>query len=134
MDLANVQIPRVEIAFMNDDHDEAALILGDMFSAIANGENSEIEQKLTALYQHSVEHFAREEEQMLQVNFPPYQCHKGEHERVLQEMRDVLGQWQSGHDRTILSQYLENTVVPWLINHISTMDTVTAMFINRQSA
>jgi len=134
MDLANVQIPRVEIAFMNDDHDEAALMLGDIFSAIANGENSEIEQKLTALYQHSVEHFAREEEQMLQVNFPPYQCHKGEHERVLQEMRDVLGQWQSSHDRTILSQYLENTVVPWLINHISTMDTVTAMFINRQSA
>lgn len=134
MDLANVQIPRVEIAFMNEDHDEVALMLGDILSTIEIGEDSEIKQKLTALYQHSVDHFAREEEQMLQVNFPPYQCHKGEHDRVLQEMREVLEQWQNSHNHAALTQYLEATVVPWLINHISTMDTVTAMFINRQSA
>lgn len=134
MQVEVTDIPQVAVDFMNDDHAEAVTLLNQLFNALEKGNDDEVDTAFSVFYQHNAEHFAREEEQMIRINFPPYTCHKGEHERVLEEMRETQRQWQANQDRAELSSYLKDTVIPWFVNHINTMDTVTAMFISRHCA
>ncbi len=123
-------IPRVEVDFMNEDHLEAVELIGRVQRAIKAIDMIKISAALETLYQHNVEHFAREEEQMLRLRFPPYACHKDEHERVLAELQQVINQWQQGQDCELLGHYLDDSLSSWLVDHINTMDRVTARFIS----
>ena len=127
-------IPQVAMDFMNDDHQEAVEIMNQVRTALVSGTNEEIGTSLKAFFTHNKEHFAREEEQMVRFNFPPYSCHKGEHDRVLAELDREIDQWEADSDREKLGAYLNDTVVNWFLNHINTMDTVTAMFINQHAS
>ncbi|GKT11317.1 MAG: hemerythrin [Thiomicrorhabdus sp.] len=129
-------VPRVELDFMNDDHEEATALVNHiqhLLILIETGEAKaeETGKTLEALLKHNQEHFAREEEQMQKFSFPPYSIHKGEHERVLAEMETEIAAWQADKDIARLKLYIEETLPNWFVGHIETMDTMTAMFIAR---
>jgi len=128
-------IPQVALDFMNEDHAEAVEQINHLDLLICQAmEGDQISQdaittSLQEIYQHSVEHFAREEDQMERTGFPAFGCHKGEHERVLEELRAIAQEWQNNQDLVLLKNYVRNTLPQWLQNHVQTMDTVTAMFV-----
>lgn len=128
-------LPMVAIDFMNEVHLEDVDIINELFTEILVYENDPSEsnkQKVDELYnkwfEHTVNHFKGEEVEMEVKNFPPYPVHKGEHEYCLSRMDEVFKQWQSSNDIQVLKKYFIEELVPWLANHIQTMDTVTAMF------
>lgn len=131
------QIPTVGLDFMNHDHAKATQQINMLDQLIQQSlagntdSQKEIEPLLINMYEHSEAHFAREEAEMVRVNFPAYGCHSDEHKRVLEELTQVLQHWQQSSDLQQLANYLDKTLCSWLINHISTMDSVTAMFIGR---
>lgn len=135
--LKREQIPTVGLDFMNHDHQAAAEQINQLDQLIRQTRQGDkesqqqIEPLLKEIYTHSEHHFAHEEAEMVRVNFPAYECHKGEHERVLEELNQVLLQWQNNQDIEQLDDFLNTTLCHWLINHISTMDSVTAMFVGR---
>jgi len=128
-------IPHVALDFMNSDHAEATTqinTLDMLLNLAAEGDQeslNKIETTLQSTYQHSVEHFSREEAEMVRTGFPAYGCHKGEHERVLEELRIILQEWLQHKDINLLQSYVRNTLQGWLQAHVETMDTVTAMFV-----
>ncbi len=133
--LASEAVPGVALDFMNEDHQEATALINRVYELIlavryGDEESAAITDALRLLYQHDKEHFAREEAQMQQYDFPPYHCHKGEHDRVLAELQEVLAAWESNQDTDQLEQYMTAVMLPWFLNHINTMDTVTAMYIS----
>lgn len=131
------QIPTVGLDFMNHDHAQATQQINTLDQLIQQSQagdidsQKEIEPLLINMYEHSQAHFAREEAEMVRVSFPAYGCHSEEHQRVLAELTQVLQQWQETEDLQQLANYLDKTLCRWLINHISTMDSVTAMFVDR---
>ncbi|WP_432474074.1 bacteriohemerythrin [Amphritea sp. HPY] len=133
--MSDAVIPQVELDFMNTDHAAATSqinALDMLLSLVAEGDQESldtVEATLQSVYQHSVEHFSREEAEMVRVGFPAYGCHKGEHERVLEELRAILQEWQQNKDINLLQNYVRNTLPGWLQAHVETMDTVTAMFV-----
>ena len=104
-----------------------------MINAISKAlENQEIEKVSTMmqeLVEHTVAHFAGEEEMMREKMFPPYPVHKGEHDRALNELRVVAQNFEETKDTKALKNYIDAILSPWLIQHIETLDTVTAMFL-----
>ena len=64
---------------------------------------------------------------MERIGFFAYPMHKGEHDRVLAEMEGVKAQLEAG-DLAAVRQYVEVTVPNWFMEHLNTMDTVTAQF------
>ena len=66
---------------------------------------------------------------MREAQFPPYPVHKMEHDRVLEEMRNRVAQWQQRRDATALRSYLENELTAWFVQHVGMMDFVTARYI-----
>jgi len=129
-------VPKVVVEFMNQDHQEAANITNALSSLVGAADNGEFNPKgicetFKELYDHCVEHFARENAQMEHFGFPPIECHRGEHEQVLAEMKTELEEWCDQEDLTRLKTYVDHTLPQWFIGHIETMDTVTAQFIER---
>ncbi|NVJ52046.1 MAG: hemerythrin family protein [Campylobacteraceae bacterium] len=128
-------LPLVAEEFMNDVHYEDVDIINDLYEKLLNYMETETkENKIIVIdafqewYDHTVSHFKGEEDKMLELNFPPYMMHKSEHERCLEQMRQVLDYFIKNNDKEFLKSYLETDLLNWLINHIQTMDTVTAMF------
>lgn len=123
---------QVDLAFMNEDHNEAVKLLNQLNQVLTAGDSKLVDQLISQFYQHNREHFAREEQHMQEYGFPPYPMHKAEHDRVLAEMNAAVAQWQQQQDSEALTLYLNETVVPWFENHLQSMDYVTARFIAMQ--
>ncbi|MCG8312576.1 MAG: hemerythrin family protein [Pseudomonadales bacterium] len=130
------EFPRVGLAFMDKDHQECLELLGtieDTFSKHTDNTqqlHSQLDGNLAALYQHLVEHFAREEQAMEETCFPPYYVHKTEHQSVLQQLQGEIAEWQRVRNMEALRRYILRNFVNWLETHALTMDAVTAQHIN----
>ncbi len=126
-------IPQVDMDFMNEVHKEDVDIINTIFEHILDYDESEesakiIDDHYNQWIEHTVVHFQNEEIKMQKMRFPPYLAHKGEHDRALQEMRNLFSHWQQQRDIKVLKIYFIETLPAWLQTHITTMDTVTARF------
>lgn len=131
IDFAN-DIPRVELDFMNADHEHMVAQLNALLDLLHSAASEDtVTPLLLELMLHCDEHFARENRQMEQHGFPPYSCHKGEHDRVLAELAEVIQQWRQQPDSERLRGYVLDTLLPWFKQHVATMDSMTAMYIQR---
>lgn len=134
--LINIEsMPLVAMEFMNDTHKEDVEIINELFELILAYEctptlanRTSIDELYSRWFEHTIEHFRVEEEMMKEKNFPPYPMHKGEHDNALRKMDELFREWQAKEDVNILKSYFIEHLVPWLTNHINTMDTVTARF------
>jgi hemerythrin len=125
------QLPMVAMQSMNDTHLEDILIINRLSHAIDAQNSDEVNVILQELIAHTITHFSGEEEMMREKMFPPYPVHKGEHDRALNELKSVAQQFNENRDLGFVKSYVNATLIPWLINHIETLDTVTAMFLTQ---
>lgn len=128
-------LPLVEVEFMNKTHLEDIDLINRVYKNIENYEKDSSEQNFenlktayTIWVNHTVEHFGVEENKMIKTAFFAYSCHKSEHERNLEEIRAVWKKFEKTKDINILKSYIGEDLPNWLINHIVTMDRVTAKF------
>jgi hemerythrin len=122
--------PLVALEFMNIDHAEFVALRGKLLVHLrAQAPDTEVDSMLDELYEHTLRHFADEERLMLESCFPPYPVHKDEHDQVLANLAAQIERWNYGRDTVALSDWLEATIGAWFVNHVSTMDQVTATFI-----
>ena len=123
-------VPRVALDFMNRDHEAFAKSCRDLMAMIPAGVTvAAITNALEHLIDHTRQHFAEEERWMLRHGFPPYPVHRAEHERVLTDMDVRLSAWRQQGDAPALLVWLETAVTPWFLEHLGSMDFVTAQFI-----
>jgi len=120
---------------MNDVHDTEIDVLNNLYDTLKKYEKGEVsEEDVTKLLDEFIkdvrEHFKFEQGLMEEYNFFAYPMHRGEHDRVLMEILELKKEWERKKDAKLLIDYLENHFVPWIINHVQTMDTVTAMYLS----
>ena len=66
---------------------------------------------------------------MREVGFPPYPMHKGEHDRVIEEMEAEATHFRETGDTGRLWSYVSEGIPAWFVPHIQSMDAVTAQFV-----
>ncbi len=130
-------LPQVAMEFMNEVHAEDVDIINALYDLVLtyeeqpNEENAaRVDRQYQRWFEHTVAHFQGEEEEMQEYCFPPYPIHKGEHDHALRTMDEVFRSWSASRDITVVKSYMTQQLVPWLVNHIQTMDTVTASFLS----
>lgn len=128
-------LPQVAMEFMNDTHNEDVDIINELFELIlfyeknATEENSQaLNEKYQEWFTHTIAHFQTEEKKMQEMMFPPYPMHKGEHDKALHKMDEIFREWKKSSNISVLKNYMQGELPNWLVHHIQTMDTVTAMF------
>ena len=131
------QVHHVAVDEMQHTHEEEISMLNEIDALATIYENDKtkqkaLEAKLEAYIQHVKDHFANEERLMRLYEFPPYPMHKAEHDRVLHELNNFVIRWKQHGEIGAIIAYLRQSV-DWIINHIHTMDNMTAMFISQQT-
>ena len=124
-------LPRVSFEGMNEVHLKELKILNKLYGAIANKKpQEEIDKLLNEFIKDVEKHFSYEEEIMRKTSFFAYRVHKEEHDRVLKELEELKKIWSEKENPKVLKNYLEKVFLPWLIEHVQTMDTATATYIS----
>ncbi len=67
-------------------------------------------------------HFALEETIMRQRNYDQYEAHKADHERLLDEIRDIMDECESG-TFSGMDEQLGNRLEHWFVEHFKSMDS-----------
>lgn len=125
--------PQVALEFMNQDHAEFVALVYKVLELLqAPCSEAAVDLKLSWLLAHTRHHFAEEERHMLATHFPPYLLHKMEHDRVLADMERHIEAWLAKRDSGALQNWMQKDVTSWFLNHVATMDSVTAGFIAAQ--
>lgn len=129
------QLPRVALERMNKVHEKEIEIMNKLYQLLqdyekGNASIEDIEKAFNEFVEDVKYHFSSEQEMMEQYNFFAYPMHRGEHDMVLGQIQSLQKNWEKNKNPDIIKSYLENQFLPWLINHIQTMDTVTAHFLS----
>lgn len=114
---------------MNEIHNRELHYVNSLYDAIINGKD--VEKAYEEFLNDVKEHFAFEEKLMEKYNFFAIVPHKMEHERILNELTELKSRL---NDTEYLKDYLTKAFIPWLENHINTIDTVTAGFFKMVNA
>jgi len=108
---------------MNEIHQNELKILEKLLKKIEN--NEDFEKEFKEFLEDIKKHFAFEENLMKKYNFFAFEVHKMEHDKILNELNNL-----NLNDIKLLKEYFNNKFLPWLENHIATIDTVTGGFFN----
>jgi len=127
------QLPMVALASMNDTHLEEMLLINQLETLAQEAKLEEIPKALQELLEHTKIHFSNEEKMMSETNFPVFPAHKAEHDRHLHELESVINYFEKHQEPSAITAYIQGTLAPWLINHVQTMDTITAMHLQKNN-
>ncbi len=124
------QLPKVALNEMNEIHYEEVDMINNLYKAAKSGNYEETKKLLDEFIEHIEGHFDFEEDLMEQNEFFAYPMHKAEHDRVLNDLYNLRKKFENTKDTQIVANFLEHGFLPWLINHLNTMDMVTASFLS----
>jgi hemerythrin len=125
------EIPRVALNDMNKVHAVEIEIVNKLYDAIVKNEDAaKILKYFDEFLNDVINHFTFEQGLMEKYNFFAYPVHRAEHDRVLYELKSLEKMLKEKGDIKTVKDYLENVFKPWIINHVQTMDTVTAMYLS----
>jgi hemerythrin len=128
-----IDYPEVAMGFMNHDHAEFIQMRSEILELIDQSvADATIDTRLGELLSHTIRHFADEEQLMQEAHFPPYPIHKAEHDRVITEIQAKAASWQLNRDSAALSEWLDHAVGEWFVQHVNTMDRMTAAYAANQ--
>jgi len=117
----------VDYAPIDNDHDEFISLL----NALDSANNADFPALFQQLYEHTEQHFERENQLMKQLAFPGETEHKGEHLRVLGEFK----QFKTRIDKGLIAfgrGFVRDRLPQWFGLHVTTMDSALAAHINIQ--
>ena len=128
-------LPLVDEDFMNNTHFEDVDLINKIYEDIlvyeknnSNDNLQNLKKSYLSWINHTINHFETEEDEMQKRGFFAYPFHKGEHDKNIKEIKEVWEDFYQNKDIKSLKNYIEYDLVNWLINHIKSMDTVTARF------
>jgi hemerythrin-like metal-binding protein len=114
---------RLGVQRMDDTHREFV----EKLNALAEAPDAEQLACLDDLIAHTEAHFGQETRWMVQLRFPPIECHEAEHADVLSVMREVRDGVAAG--QTVLGRVLARELATWFRGHAGTMDMMLARYI-----
>ncbi len=127
--LITEQLPQVALNKMNEIHNKEAEVINELYQAIEEKDVDKVDKLFKEFIKDVQEHFAYEQAQMEKYNFFAYPIHISEHDMILQQLSRLEKEWEKTKDINLIKAYLEGEFLPWIINHINTMDAVTAGYL-----
>jgi len=117
---------RYELGFapMDDIHKEFV----DLVRLMKTAPESELVSVLDRFSQHAQAHFSEEETWMFADEFPARDCHKQEHDAVLDSVYEVRNLIQAGHNPAMVRD-LAKALEDWFPLHATYMDSALAAWM-----
>lgn len=112
---------RTGIQGVDYEHEELIARINTVYALVENSaERVDVVHGLDQIYGDIGAHFALEEQMMRRLNYPQYAEHRADHERLLDEIRDITEDYEKSDnlDQADFQRRLRD----WFQNHFSTHD------------
>lgn len=109
---------------IDSDHQEFVTLLNQLDTAA----DADFPALFQQLFEHTEQHFAMENQLMLDYDFPAETEHKGEHNRMLGEFKEFKNQVDKGMIG-FGHAFVRERLPLWFQLHITTMDSALAAYI-----
>lgn len=107
---------------VDHEHRELIDLVNTAAAAILDGHaDADIDKCLGDLYQAISAHFAHEERQMQQADYDQLEAHKGSHEFLLDELRDIMDGAMTSDQQT--AERLTQVLEAWFTDHFRDHDS-----------
>ncbi len=121
------------IASVDHEHREMIELINNLFENLSEGASeNEIISFLGEIYAKISAHFALEEREMRDINYPGYAAHKEDHEDLLDEIRDVMDGFEEGEYEGFKGK-LEEQLESWFGKHFKDKDSLLHLFLQTRS-
>lgn len=121
----------VNVVELDQQHKKLIDMLNELHGAMLTGKSKDVLSKiLDGLIDYTGYHFTNEEKYMNQYNYPEYQLHKLEHDKLVKQVLDFQSDFRSG--KIGISVQIMNFLKEWLMNHILGTDKKYGPFFNEK--
>jgi len=111
----------VGIDSIDQQHKKLLNLINQLQTAVDYSTGEQFEQEaLDELVDYTKTHFTYEEGLMRDNDYPDFEPHKAQHEKMFKKVGEVLAEYEKDHDTAMsnAAEYLKD----WLINHINGTD------------
>ena len=123
---------RLGIPEIDSQHETLIRLINLLHEAMLQGaDKSALGGHLSQLLEYTQTHFSYEEELMSRYNYPGYEAHKSEHNRLMQHLADLTERYNSGE--LLLSFAVALELKGWAVVHIEKSDKPLGTFLNNQN-
>ncbi len=117
---------RVGVPALDEQHRQLLDMVGQVHDALAAGQNRDVvDPMLDQLIRRIQLHFGDEERHMHNIRYADFAAHRGEHEYLTRQVRDLRARLDSGPPSLAID--LMNFIATWLRNHIQVTDRQYAL-------
>ncbi len=112
----------IGVAAVDHEHQELVQLVNNAIATMEEG--NPVDVTVTALgevYAKIAAHFALEELMMRREAYREYMLHKDDHERLLDEIRDLMDAYEDGDYESNRDTFIAE-IAEWFTGHFSTMD------------
>jgi len=111
----------VGVADVDHEHQELIKLINELHAAMSAEDASlTVMDFLGEIYAHVSAHFALEEKIMRERRYDQYQEHKNDHERLLDELRDIMDDYEE--NAYFSDKEFASHVERWFTEHFKTRD------------
>lgn len=111
----------VGIDSIDQQHKKLLSLINQLQTAVDYSTGEQFEQEaLDELVEYTKTHFTYEEGLMKDNDYPEFEPHKLQHDKMIEEVERVLSEYKQDHDKAMsdAAEYLKD----WLVNHINGTD------------
>jgi len=105
------------------EHRELVALIG----ALASCCDAELGERLQAFAAHASSHFADEDRQMAETDFPAAGCHADEHAKVVESAREVIA--MVGEGDVDIGRRFAQELARWFPGHVAHLDSALAHWL-----
>lgn len=110
------------IADVDHEHKELVGLINDLHAQTLGGaEPARVSAFLGEVFARIAAHFALEESIMRKHAYDEYQAHKAEHEKLLDDIRDIMDAAEA-KDSSAYGEKLSGAVRDWFVDHFKSKD------------
>ena len=111
----------VKIDSIDVQHKKLIDLTNSFYENMSQGSTKEkMIELIKALKDYTVYHFALEEKQLLQVNYPGFKSHKMEHDKFVATVLNFEERYKAG--KLLLTLEVTNFIKDWIVSHIMVTD------------
>ena len=122
---------KLNIPEIDSQHETLISLVNQIHENMLQGaDKAALDGLLSQLLEHTRTHFAYEEQLMSQYNYPGYEDHKSEHNRLMQHLVGLAERYTNGE--LLLSFAVVLELKGWAVVHIEELDIPLGTFLNDQ--
>jgi hemerythrin-like metal-binding protein len=107
---------------IDHEHREIIELINNLHEQMAGGaDHAQVADFLGEVFAKIAAHFALEESVMRKHSYDEYEAHKADHERLLDEIRDIMDAQQEDPSAAY-GDSLSSTIRDWFVNHFKSKD------------